>query len=151
MQVSYCLCDDLARPFNEPLEEFKTRILLPMKRGKHKVAIQRIHVVLKSILLRRTKTCTDKNGNPILKLPEREIVLIEEPFRDPSVTTPPLSLTAQLSLPRSDEAAFYEASASKLWSPRRSQPTSTFALVVRDKMETKFNKFEKQGQTMQVA
>lgn len=45
--------------------------------------MQRIQIVLKSILLRRTKDSVDKNGRPILKLPEKEVILVQTPFRDP--------------------------------------------------------------------
>lgn len=45
------------RPLNE-WDTFKRQIANPIKSGQTKVAMKRLHVVLKSIMLRRTKDAT---------------------------------------------------------------------------------------------
>lgn len=68
------------KPFNE-YAEFQHRILKPMKDSRGKQAIVKIQALLKIILLRRSKDSKDKNGNPILKLPGKEVILVQTPFR----------------------------------------------------------------------
>ncbi|KNE99637.1 hypothetical protein PSTG_07131 [Puccinia striiformis f. sp. tritici PST-78] len=68
------------KPFND-YAEFKDKILKPMKGNKGKAAIARIQALLKIILLRRSKDSKDKAGNPILKLPGKELILLRTPFR----------------------------------------------------------------------
>ena len=62
----------------------------PLKQGRGKIAMQRLHVILKAVLLRRTKTDTI-DGKPLLSLPARNVHLVKIPFAD------------------SDELAFYTA------------------------------------------
>lgn len=66
----------------------------PLKQGRGKVAMQRLHVILKAVLLRRTKT-DQIDGKPILSLPARNIHLVKIPFAD------------------ADELAFYKALSEK--------------------------------------
>ena len=62
----------------------------PLKQGRGKIAMQRLHVILKAVLLRRTKTDMI-DGKPLLSLPARNVHLVKIPFAD------------------SDELAFYTA------------------------------------------
>ncbi|KAA1111497.1 hypothetical protein PGT21_001816 [Puccinia graminis f. sp. tritici] len=68
------------KPFNE-YPEFQEKILKPMKSSNGKGAIVKIQALLKIILLRRSKDSKDKAGNPILKLPGKELILLRTPFR----------------------------------------------------------------------
>jgi len=45
------------RPLSQ-WETFKSTIVSPIKNGQTKVAMKRLHVVLKSVMLRRTKDAT---------------------------------------------------------------------------------------------
>ncbi|POW20300.1 hypothetical protein PSHT_03684 [Puccinia striiformis] len=74
------------KPFNDYVE-FKDKILKPMKGNKGKAAIARIQALLKIILLRRSKDSKDKAGNPILKLPGKELILLRTPFRTTCVAS----------------------------------------------------------------
>ncbi|WAR53303.1 hypothetical protein PtB15_2B734 [Puccinia triticina] len=68
------------KPFND-YAQFQEKILKPMKSGNGKGAIVKIQALLKIILLRRSKESRDKAGNPILKLPGKELILLRIPFR----------------------------------------------------------------------
>ncbi|OAV87855.1 hypothetical protein PTTG_10381, partial [Puccinia triticina 1-1 BBBD Race 1] len=68
------------KPFND-YAQFQEKILKPMKSGNGKGAIFKIQALLKIILLRRSKESRDKAGNPILKLPGKELILLRIPFR----------------------------------------------------------------------
>ncbi|KNZ58679.1 hypothetical protein VP01_1879g5 [Puccinia sorghi] len=68
------------RPFND-YAGFQEKILKPMKSSQGKGAIIKIQALLKIILLRRSKESKDKAGNPILKLPGKELILLRTPFR----------------------------------------------------------------------
>jgi len=68
------------RPFND-YGGFQEKILKPMKSSQGKGAIIKIQALLKIILLRRSKESKDKDGNPILKLPGKELILLRTPFR----------------------------------------------------------------------
>ncbi|MBW0473038.1 hypothetical protein O181_012753 [Austropuccinia psidii MF-1] len=68
------------KPFNE-YSEFNERILKPMKGPRGKAAVLKIQALLKIILLRRSKHSKDKDGNPILKLPRKDVILLRTPFR----------------------------------------------------------------------
>lgn len=70
------------KPFYE-YSHFNEKILKPMKGNKGKAAVLKIQALLKIILLRRSKDSRDKDGNPILKLPGKEVILLRTPFRDP--------------------------------------------------------------------
>jgi SNF2 family DNA or RNA helicase len=69
---------------------FKDKILDPIKRNRGKTAIGRLQVVLKALLLRRTKE-DQVEGKALLHLPKREVEIVRTPFAD------------------EDEAAFYKA------------------------------------------
>lgn len=64
--------------------EFKQKIADPLKNGRAKLAMARLAVVLKAVMLRRTKTMMIE-GKPLLTLPKREIIAVKGPFVDPSV------------------------------------------------------------------
>jgi SNF2 family DNA or RNA helicase len=82
------------KPLNN-WETFNTQIAKPVKSGKGAVrAMKRLQVVLKQIMLRRTKT-QQFNGKNLIELPPRTINVISCPF-DPS------------------EQAFYDALESKM-------------------------------------
>lgn len=69
----------------QPLNEWHTfdeQIAKPLKSGRAGRAMKRLHVVLKAIMLRRTKSQT-LNGRPLLELPGRNLDLIECQF-DPA-------------------------------------------------------------------
>ncbi|WAR53304.1 hypothetical protein PtB15_2B735 [Puccinia triticina] len=68
------------KPFND-YAQFQEKILKPMKSSNGKGAIVKIQALLKIILLRRSKESRDKAGNPILKLPGKELILLRTPFR----------------------------------------------------------------------
>ncbi|KAG0140768.1 hypothetical protein CROQUDRAFT_664734 [Cronartium quercuum f. sp. fusiforme G11] len=74
------------KPFYE-FTHFNEHILKPMKGNQGKRAIVKIQALLKIILLRRSKDSKDKDGNPILKLPGKEVVLVRTAFRDPREET----------------------------------------------------------------
>jgi hypothetical protein len=61
--------------------EFKLKISDPLKNKRTKIAMTRLAVVLKAVMLRRTKTMMI-DGKPLLALPEREIIEIKGPFLD---------------------------------------------------------------------
>ncbi|KIO02504.1 hypothetical protein M404DRAFT_649793 [Pisolithus tinctorius Marx 270] len=69
------------RPLND-WQTFNERIAKPVKGGYPNRAMQRLHVVLKAIMLRRTKNQI-LNGKPLLQLPQRNLDIIECRF-DPS-------------------------------------------------------------------
>ena len=54
-----------------------------MKAGKGKIAMKRLSVILKAVLLRRTKN-TMVNGKPLIALPGRKIIVVTVPFSDPA-------------------------------------------------------------------
>ncbi|KAJ9112340.1 hypothetical protein QFC19_000760 [Naganishia cerealis] len=58
------------------------RILAPVKEGRTKLAMKRLHAVLKAIMLRRTKDATI-DGKPILNLPARKVEVVQC-FFDPA-------------------------------------------------------------------
>ncbi|GAA5955129.1 hypothetical protein JCM3765_003203 [Sporobolomyces pararoseus] len=58
---------------------FKTFVTVPFQ-NKDPKAIQVIQVILESILLRREKKMKDKNGKPIVELPEKKIEIVELEF-----------------------------------------------------------------------
>ncbi|KAH0831071.1 hypothetical protein J3R83DRAFT_13598 [Lanmaoa asiatica] len=66
------------RPLNE-WYTFNEQIAKPVKCGRPGRALKRLHVVLKAIMLRRTKNQI-LNGKPILQLPERILELVECSF-----------------------------------------------------------------------
>ncbi len=61
------------------LDEFKAKISAPLKAGRTKVAMSRLKVVLKSVMLRRTKD-SQVDGRPLLVLPKREIIHASSDF-----------------------------------------------------------------------
>ncbi|GAA5967015.1 hypothetical protein JCM21900_002355 [Sporobolomyces salmonicolor] len=61
--------------------EFKAKIADPLKNKRTEVALARLAVVLKAIMLRRTKTMV-VDGKPLLVLPAREIIEVKGPFLD---------------------------------------------------------------------
>ncbi|KAH9823048.1 SNF2 family N-terminal domain-containing protein [Melampsora americana] len=71
------------KPFYE-YSHFNDKILKPMRSNNGKGAIAKIQALLKIILLRRSKDSKDKDGNPILKLPGKEVILLRTTFRDPA-------------------------------------------------------------------
>ncbi|KDQ12526.1 hypothetical protein BOTBODRAFT_112769 [Botryobasidium botryosum FD-172 SS1] len=62
------------RPLND-WTTFRTTIAKPIKDGRTTRPIKRIQVVLKAIMLRRLKTQTI-NGEPLLKLPDRNVEIV---------------------------------------------------------------------------
>ncbi|KAJ9105493.1 hypothetical protein QFC21_001864 [Naganishia friedmannii] len=70
-----------ARPLDD-WQLFRERILLPVKEGRTKLAMKRLHAVLKAIMLRRTKDATI-DGKPILNLPARKVEIVQC-FFDPA-------------------------------------------------------------------
>ncbi|KAH7882890.1 SNF2 family N-terminal domain-containing protein [Phlebopus sp. FC_14] len=66
------------RPLNE-WQTFNEQIAKPVKGGRPGRAMKRLHVVLKAIMLRRTKNQI-LNGKPLLQLPERFLQLVQCPF-----------------------------------------------------------------------
>ncbi|KAL1413004.1 hypothetical protein Q8F55_000753 [Vanrija albida] len=77
-----------ARPLDD-WQTFKDRISSQVKEGRTGIAMKRLHIILKSIMLRRTKDATI-DGKPILNLPARNVNVVECQFDD-------------------DEQAFYDA------------------------------------------
>ncbi|KAG9306570.1 hypothetical protein G9A89_004767 [Geosiphon pyriformis] len=63
--------------------EFKTNFVKPFSRGHHgsEMVMKRLRVVLKSILLRRTKTSM-MDGKPIVNLPTREVNIANTEFSE---------------------------------------------------------------------
>lgn len=59
-------------PFSN-YDEFKARISTPMKSGRVKVAIQRLQLILKLVMLRRTKTTLNDDGTTLITLPPKHI------------------------------------------------------------------------------
>lgn len=53
-----------------------------LKAGRTALAMKRLHYVLASVMLRRTKTMM-VNGEPLIKLPPRTIEVIKTDFLDP--------------------------------------------------------------------
>ncbi|KAL5639611.1 hypothetical protein ACGC1H_006279 [Rhizoctonia solani] len=76
------------RPLND-WDQFRTTIAQPVKQGRSTRAMKRLHVVLKVIMLRRTKDMTI-NGAPLLNLPGRKVQTVMCEFDE-------------------DELAFYKA------------------------------------------
>ncbi|KAF9224688.1 hypothetical protein BS17DRAFT_778808 [Gyrodon lividus] len=68
------------RPLND-WQTFNEQIAKPVKSGRPGRALRRLHVVLKAVMLRRTKTQV-LNGKPLLELPERILELVECSFDD---------------------------------------------------------------------
>ncbi|KAF9511453.1 hypothetical protein BS47DRAFT_1373028 [Hydnum rufescens UP504] len=62
------------RPLND-WDNFNTRIAKPVKAGKSKNAMKRLHVVLQATMLRRTKDQM-LNGEPLIVLPDRTVEVI---------------------------------------------------------------------------
>ncbi|ORY23357.1 SNF2 family N-terminal domain-domain-containing protein [Naematelia encephala] len=67
-----------ARPLDN-WDTFRARISSLVKNGQTQVAMKRLHVVLKAIMLRRTKDATI-GGKPILNLPERIVQVVQCDF-----------------------------------------------------------------------
>ncbi|KAJ3017989.1 hypothetical protein HKX48_003239 [Thoreauomyces humboldtii] len=65
-------------PFND-YSVFKHQIADPLNRGRSKVAMERLRVILKALMLRRTKT-TVLDGKPVLDLPARNVHLVKVQF-----------------------------------------------------------------------
>jgi SNF2 family DNA or RNA helicase len=80
---------DAAKPMND-WAVFREKILDPIKRNRGKTAMGRLQIILKALLLRRTKE-DQVDGKALIQLPKREVILIRTPFQD------------------EDEAAFYKA------------------------------------------
>ncbi|CAE6486307.1 unnamed protein product [Rhizoctonia solani] len=76
------------RPLND-WDQFRTTIAQPVKQGRSTRAMKRLHVVLKAVMLRRTKDMTI-NGAPLLNLPGRNVQTVMCQFDE-------------------DELAFYKA------------------------------------------
>ncbi|EGU11306.1 DNA repair protein rad5 [Rhodotorula toruloides ATCC 204091] len=70
----------IVRPLHD-VSEFKAKIAKPLKSKRTKTALARLQIVLKAIMLRRTKTMT-VDGKPLLTLPKREVVVVKGPFLD---------------------------------------------------------------------
>ncbi|KAI9569336.1 SNF2 family N-terminal domain-containing protein [Boletus coccyginus] len=66
------------RPLND-WHTFNEQIAKPVKGGRPVRALKRLHVVLKAIMLRRTKNQI-LDGKPLLQLPERNLELVECSF-----------------------------------------------------------------------
>ncbi|KAI6126880.1 SNF2 family N-terminal domain-containing protein [Pisolithus sp. B1] len=66
------------RPLND-WQTFNEQIAKPVKGGYPNRAMKRLHVVLKAIMLRRTKNQI-LNGKPLLQLPDRNLDIIECQF-----------------------------------------------------------------------
>ncbi|ORX98845.1 hypothetical protein K493DRAFT_257864 [Basidiobolus meristosporus CBS 931.73] len=58
---------------------FCDQITRPLQQGREQTAIKRLQVILKAIMLRRTKT-TMIEGKPLLNLPERRVDICTIPF-----------------------------------------------------------------------
>ncbi len=71
----------VVNPLHE-YSEFKHKIGDPIKQGRAKLGMARLSVVLKAVMLRRTKL-TLVDGKPLLQLPKREIIEVKGPFLDP--------------------------------------------------------------------
>ncbi|TIA90490.1 hypothetical protein E3P81_02471 [Wallemia ichthyophaga] len=54
-------------------DEFKTRISTPMKSGRVKVAIARLQLILKLVMLRRTKNTLNEDGSALITLPSKHV------------------------------------------------------------------------------
>ncbi|RSH87961.1 uncharacterized protein EHS24_000484 [Apiotrichum porosum] len=67
-----------ARPLDN-WQTFRSRVSSEVKAGRTGVAMKRLHIILKAIMLRRTKDATI-NGKPILNLPERRVEVVECTF-----------------------------------------------------------------------
>ncbi|KAK4687668.1 hypothetical protein P7C73_g2453, partial [Tremellales sp. Uapishka_1] len=67
-----------ARPLDN-WATFSSRISKLVKSGQTKLAMKRLHVVLKAVMLRRTKDAKI-DGKPILNLPDRTVKVVECPF-----------------------------------------------------------------------
>ncbi|KAH7337757.1 SNF2 family N-terminal domain-containing protein [Rhizoctonia solani] len=76
------------RPLND-WDQFRTTIAQPVKQGRSTRAMKRLHVVLKAVMLRRTKDMTI-DGAPLLNLPQRNVETVMCKFDE-------------------DERAFYQA------------------------------------------
>ncbi|KAK1925490.1 SNF2 family N-terminal domain-containing protein [Papiliotrema laurentii] len=63
-----------AKPMDD-WDVFNHRISLPVRQGQTKVAMKRLHVLLKAVMLRRTKDAT-LDGKPILNLPGRTVDIV---------------------------------------------------------------------------
>ncbi|KAI0080447.1 hypothetical protein K474DRAFT_1682619 [Panus rudis PR-1116 ss-1] len=66
------------RPLND-WPTFKEQVAQPIKNGKPVRAMKRLQVVLRAIMLRRTKT-TILNGKPLLDLPDRDVQIVHCSF-----------------------------------------------------------------------
>ncbi|GAA5907882.1 hypothetical protein JCM8208_001973 [Rhodotorula glutinis] len=67
-------------PLHE-VSEFKAKIQKPMNGKRTKLALARLGIILKAVMLRRRKT-DQVDGRPLLALPSREIIEVKGPFLD---------------------------------------------------------------------
>ncbi|KAL7419356.1 hypothetical protein Q5752_006194 [Cryptotrichosporon argae] len=67
-----------AKPMHQ-WETFRDQVAMPVKRGQTKLAMKRLHYILKAIMLRRTKDATI-DGKPILNLPGRTVEVVQCEF-----------------------------------------------------------------------
>jgi SNF2 family DNA or RNA helicase len=77
----------VVRPLHD-INEFKVKIAGPLKGKRTKTALARLQIVLRAIMLRRTKTMT-VDGKPLLTLPKREVIVVKGPFLDECVAIDP--------------------------------------------------------------
>ncbi|KPV74347.1 uncharacterized protein RHOBADRAFT_54186 [Rhodotorula graminis WP1] len=80
----FSLFEFLGRRVVSPLHEvgeFKAKIQKPMNGKRTKLALARLGIILKAVMLRRRKT-DQVDGRPLLALPSREIFEIKGPFLD---------------------------------------------------------------------
>lgn len=70
----------IVNPLHE-FSEFKAKISDPLKNKRTKIAMTRLAVVLKAVMLRRTKGMMI-DGKSLLVLPKREIITVKGPFLD---------------------------------------------------------------------
>lgn len=78
----------------KPLDDwqvFRNRVSAEVKEGRTGIALKRLHVILRAVMLRRTKNATigephchyirlTSDGKPILNLPERNVEVVECEF-----------------------------------------------------------------------
>lgn len=99
----------IVRPLHD-VSEFKAKIARPLKSKRTKTALARLQIVLKAIMLRRTKTMT-VDGKPLLTLPKREVIVVKGPFLDQCVAvlpSPPGADLLTMPLRSRKEADFYK-------------------------------------------
>jgi SNF2 family DNA or RNA helicase len=68
------LADSLSSPSLIQTKRFKDRISTPIQKSRGGVAMKRLHVVLKVILLRRTKN-DEVDGKALVNLPKRTVMV----------------------------------------------------------------------------